>query len=217
MEASIRVEGLRVDVDGFSLEAGLVDARGPGVVVVSGGNGSGKTLFLRALLGLVKPSRGRVKLCGVDVTGSPSKAGRCASYMPQDAYLMATHYPLTPLELLEYSMRAYGLSLDAGLAVRLLEELGLDRASTRRVMAGLAPGERQRVFLARAILAPTPVVMLDEPFNALDERGVEAAVRVLSREASERLVVVVVHGLELEGLEPSHRIVVESGRVVQVE
>ncbi|MCE4610681.1 MAG: ATP-binding cassette domain-containing protein [Desulfurococcales archaeon] len=213
MEPEVRVEGLLARVGSFTLSVGRLSLRGPGLAVVEGDNGSGKTVLVKSILGLVKPSRGRVYLCGLDVTGKPGVAGRCASYMPQNAPLMAAHYPLTPLELLEYSMRLRGHSFNRDEALRLLAELGLPGEDLARPMAELAPGERQKVFAARALLAPSKVVFLDEPFSAMDREGREALARMLLREARRRLVVLVAHSPEGLAGEVNARVRVEGGRV----
>ncbi|MEB3861535.1 MAG: ATP-binding cassette domain-containing protein, partial [Desulfurococcales archaeon] len=113
----VEVEDLTVEYDGVkALEGVNLRLEGPGLVQVIGPNGAGKTSLLRAMLGLVKPSRGRVLIDGVDVTGSPRLAGRFAGYVPQRPRAPRLS-PMTVLELVVTGLRMRGRRNPRGLAV----------------------------------------------------------------------------------------------------
>ena len=136
-------------------------------VALVGESGSGKTTLLRCFNRLVEPDEGRVLVAGTDASGlDPVELRRRTGYVPQDGGLLP-HWPvarnvaLVPvlLQLPDASARAE----------RALELVGLPPGSFgARWPVELSGGQRQRVAIARA-LAPDPaVVLLDEPFGALD-------------------------------------------------
>jgi ABC-type multidrug transport system ATPase subunit len=208
------VEGLVARVGGFVLEAPRLSLEGPGVALVVGGNGAGKTTLLKAMLGLIRPLAGRVEMCGRDVTGRPEEAGRCASYMPQWSPHASPGYPVTGYELLEYSFRVRRLKFPRGEALEMLARLGLGDGVASRPLRSLTPGQRQKLFFARAMLLPTPVAVLDEPFSSVDRASAEAMAREVERQASRRLVVLTSHRADV-GVEASVVVRVKGGRVAQ--
>jgi ABC-2 type transport system ATP-binding protein len=137
-----------------------------------GPNGAGKTTFVKALLGVVHPSAGTVRLLGGD-PGDPAIRAR-VGYQPERLRLASAW---TPLELLQSVARLKRRRLPRAGALALLEEVGLAAAATRRVGA-FSKGMRQRVGLAAALVGEPELLVLDEPTDGLDPPG-RAAVRAL--------------------------------------
>jgi len=135
-------------------------ARGELVAVV-GPSGCGKSTLLAVVAGLLRPDRGRVLVDGGEVTGP----GRVA-LMPQDDLLLAWH---TVLDNVGLGLRVQGVRRrEARARARdVLDELGLAASADARPDE-LSGGMRQRVALARTVLQGRDVVLLDEPFGALD-------------------------------------------------
>jgi ABC-2 type transport system ATP-binding protein len=130
-----------------------------------GPNGAGKTTFVKALLGVVHPSGGELRLLG----GSPAdpRVRARVGYLPERLQLAAAW---TPLEILESVARLKGLRpRRAELLVRL-EEVGLGDAARRRT-GGFSKGMKQRVGLAVALLGDPELLVLDEPTDGLDPLG----------------------------------------------
>lgn len=134
--------------------------------VLMGRTGAGKTTILEALCGLRPITHGRILLGGVDIsTLRPGERG--LGYVPQDLALFPT---LTVREHLEFSLRVRKIAP----AVRrakvdaLAAALGLAGLMDRDV-THLSGGEGQRVALGRALAFDPPVLVLDEPLNALDD------------------------------------------------
>jgi molybdate transport system ATP-binding protein len=168
----------------FTLEAEL--ALGRGVLVLFGPSGSGKSLTLQALAGLIRPTRGAMKVAGETLFDADRRIfvpahKRRVGYVPQ-------HHALFPFLTVEQNV-AFGLPWRerrrrSPAIAALLEELGLAHLAAARP-ASLSGGERQRVALARALAVAPRLLLLDEPFASIDQDG-RAALRRTLREALDR-------------------------------
>jgi Cu-processing system ATP-binding protein len=129
-----------------------------------GPNGSGKSTTLKAAIGLVRPSEGRVLVDGVDVAEGPA-ARACLAYLPQ-----RISFPegVSAGDALRFYARLRGVGPDQ--VGRLLERVGLADAAARAT-DGFSGGMRQRLGLAIALLGRPRVLLLDEPSAALDPSG----------------------------------------------
>jgi ABC-2 type transport system ATP-binding protein len=132
-----------------------------------GANGAGKTTTIKALVGLLFPTRGRAWIYGEDVTHP--KTRRHVGFLPENPYF---YEYLTARESLHFYGRLAGLSRDDARARTdaMLEKVGLAHAVEQRVK-GFSKGMRQRLGLAQALLHDPPLVILDEPMSGLDPRG----------------------------------------------
>src|SRR5579884_138647 len=215
---------LRVDVGlsrgvgaGFSLDVGF-DAP-PGVTVLFGPSGSGKSTTLAAIAGLVRPASGRVALggeawfdagAGVNV---PVHARRLAFVFQS----LALFPHMTAARNVAYGMDDEDRTTKRERAVAWLERLRVGHVSDRKP-ATFSGGEAQRVALARALATRPRVVLLDEPFSALDRelrRDLLADLREFVRELDVPVLFVTHHRQEARAL--GQRVVVlDAGRVERV-
>ncbi|MBM3293083.1 MAG: metal ABC transporter ATP-binding protein [Candidatus Aminicenantes bacterium] len=140
-------------------------------LAVLGPNGSGKTTLIKTILGVLKPSRGSVKIMGQPV--SAFKAWERIGYVPQKA----THFdPLFPASVREVvamgllaSRRPFHRTTrdEAEEIARILALVGLDKEA-RSPVGRLSGGQQQRVFIARALLLAPHLLVLDEPTTGVD-------------------------------------------------
>ena len=148
------------------------------VTVLLGATQAGKTTLMRLMAGLDVPSRGRVAVDGVDVTGLPVRQRNVAM-----VYQQFINYPsMTVFDNIASPLKLRG-GLDAG-AIRqrvqaLADKLHID-PFLQRLPAELSGGQQQRVALARALAKDAPLMLLDEPLVNLDYKLREALREELS-------------------------------------
>jgi molybdate/tungstate transport system ATP-binding protein len=173
--------------------------------VVIGPAGAGKTTLLETVAGLV-PARGRVVLQGVDVTALPPEE-RGLAIVYQHAYLFPH---LDVAANISYGAREPDVAAD------FARRFGVDGLAGRDVRS-LSGGERQLVALARALASEPRVLLLDEPFAALDPRTRAAARRALKVAHAERNITTlhVTHDFAEAGSLGDLAVLIDRGRVVQ--
>jgi len=137
----------------------------PGITGLVGPNGSGKTTLMNLLVGLIRPSRGRVSVFGL-TPENPEELFRLVGYAAQYDSFPAG---LTGYQFIESYLRVHGFGAKAAeaLAWKAIERVGLVEAAGRKV-AGYSKGMRQRVRLAQSLAHEPSVLVLDEPLNGLD-------------------------------------------------
>ena len=150
-----------------------------GFLLVTGPNGSGKTTLLRVLAGLDAPTSGEVSLPDRGVIG----------YLGHEPLV---YRELTPLENLHLFGRLYRVPERGERIGMLLERFGLWEVRDQRVST-FSRGMRQRLALCRVLLHDPDLVILDEPFNALDEAGSALLDSTLDELASRSAVVMATH------------------------
>ena len=137
----------------------------PGITSLVGPNGSGKTTLMNLMTGLVRPTRGTIRVLGV-ATDDPEKLFRLVGYSTQfDSFPKG----LTGFEFVYSFLRLFGDShADCETrAWKAIERVNLVEPAKRKV-AGYSKGMRQRIKLAQAIAHDPRVLVLDEPLNGLD-------------------------------------------------
>lgn len=140
-------------------------------LAIRGASGSGKTTLLNVIAGLLEPSRGEVRTCGIDPFALAHRErdrvrARTIGYLFQDFQLLE---PLSAIEnvALAAFLSGRGRRESAFAAMQVLADLGLERRTDHRP-SQLSAGERQRVAAARALVATPRVVLCDEPTASLD-------------------------------------------------
>jgi ABC-2 type transport system ATP-binding protein len=166
---SILVEDYHKTYGNTVAVAGVTFQVGPGEILgLVGPNGAGKTTTLRALAGILTPTRGRLAIAGHNLATAPVAAKAALAYVPDDPKLFDR---LTIWEHFRFIASAYGLHDWTSRAETLLDEFEL--AEKRDALAGeLSRGMRQKVAICCGYLHEPKAVLLDEPLTGLDPRGI---------------------------------------------
>ncbi|MFC0672776.1 ABC transporter ATP-binding protein [Brachybacterium hainanense] len=152
-----------VAVEDFSLEIASHES-----VVLVGTSGSGKTTLLRMINRMVEPTAGRVHIDGDDVAGlDPVALRRSIGYVMQASGLMP-HRTVLDNVMTVPLLRGTAKATARERALELLGTVGLDAKLARRYPAQLSGGQQQRVGVARALAADPNILLMDEPFGAVD-------------------------------------------------
>lgn len=164
-------EGIRVDKISFGIgsfamkDLSLHVGQGE-YFVLTGPNGSGKTILIKLIAGLLKPESGEITLGSRPVTHLPPWE-RNVGYVPQDGVLFPN---MTVRENIGFGMTVRGADAETTTsAVAEIAALITVEGLLDRTVDGLSGGERQKVALARALVFKPAVLLLDEPLSAIDE------------------------------------------------
>lgn len=188
---AIRLRDLTLGYDGHPAVHHLTGAFATGsLTAIVGPNGSGKSTLLKGIMGTLQPLGGRIE-----------RQGEIA-YLPQSAEIDKS-FPATVRELVGLGLwRRRGAlgghtASDGEQMAAALDAVGLD-GFWKRPIDTLSGGQMQRALFARVLLQDAPVVVLDEPFTAVDEKTVGDLMGLVARWHDEgRTVIAVLHDLEL--------------------
>ena len=189
-------------------DVGLRITRGSTVALL-GRNGAGKTTLLRILAGLSSASKGAVKILGGDVRQESTR--RRIGVL---GHGISLYDELSAMENLILFGKLYGLADPKKRAEEMLEQTGLIRVRDGLVRE-FSRGMRQRLAVGRAFLHQPEILLLDEPFTALDDRAI-AVLQALLHEARDqgRTIVLSTHQLR-EAMElASHVALVQRGQLI---
>jgi zinc/manganese transport system ATP-binding protein len=207
-QVSVSLSGRQVlDEVSFTLGAGKFTG-------LIGPNGAGKTTLLRVILGLQRPTGGRVEFLGRPRSARHQPIG----YVPQKV-LLDPDIPMRARDLVALGLdgNRFGIRLpsrDRGEAVReMLHAVDADRFADARV-GNLSGGEQQRVLIAHALISRPRLLLLDEPLANLDLRSGQEVVSLLARIAREQQIAVLLSAHEMNPLLPvmDHIVYLAGGR-----
>lgn len=214
-----------LDVSGLTRRFGTVVANDevslrvdPGAVVgLLGHNGAGKTTLVSQVVGLLRPDAGTIRIGELDAVTAPAEARRRVALQPQ---AQAPIDGLTPRRAIEMAGRIRGLTPAAArtAAAEVAEELDITQWFDQRALPegrGLSGGVRRLTGFAMAIVAPTPLLVLDEPTNDIDaarRRLLWSAVRRRGDDGSG--VLLVTHNVAEAERIVDRLVILDRGRVV---
>ncbi|NOZ37685.1 MAG: ATP-binding cassette domain-containing protein [Gammaproteobacteria bacterium] len=177
-----------------------------------GPNGAGKSTTMQIITGNLAPSRGQIKICGIDLLDAPSQAKARIGYLPErpplyrelsvDEYLIFC----TQINRIPRQQRQAALK-------RAKQRCGLEQVG-RRLINNLSKGYRQRVGIAQAIIHSPDIVVLDEPTVGLDPIQIREIRHLIRELASEHAVILSTHILPEVQMTCSRVQIINQGRLV---
>ncbi len=180
MDEPLAIEGLSVVYGTRKAVDRLSIAVRPGEIYgLLGSNGAGKTSTIKSVVGLVRPSEGRVRVFGADVATDALTTKARVGYVPETSLL---YEALTPREFLEFvaGVRRLPSEVVADRAARFVAAFRLEPEFDEPILT-LSNGTRQKVLLIAALLHRPSLLVLDEPLNGLDPRSVRIVKELLER------------------------------------
>lgn len=163
-------------------------------LAIIGPNGGGKSTLIKLVLGLLKPDAGQVRI----FNKPPKKVSQCFGYVPQDI-LVNRGFPISVFEVvlmgrLRHHRRTRISGSDREAAAQALETMGIKEHQNRRI-DDLSGGQRERVFIARALTTDPDILVLDEPTASVDTGGRTELYNLLKDLNRTRTIIVVSHDL----------------------
>jgi branched-chain amino acid transport system ATP-binding protein len=163
----LQIEDLHVSIQSVVALRGLTLSVGDGRMVgLVGRNGAGKTTLMRAVMGHLKPTRGRILFDGADLLALPAhaRAGLGIGYMPEDRGLVPELTVEENILVPVWVHKSLSASERLALVYRVLPELQEMRSRRALLLSG---GQQKLVALARALAVGTRLLLLDEPFEGV--------------------------------------------------
>lgn len=139
------------------------------VVALTGRNGSGKTTLLRLVASLIRPTRGEVRVYGHHTVQDGAAVRPLVGILAHNAGI---YDDLTAAENLVFAQRMSGMAADRHVISEMLDRVGLSHVEFERVR-GFSAGMRRRLGLARLLLRPPRLLLLDEPYASFDQDGID--------------------------------------------
>lgn len=216
---TITLEALEVSLGGRPVLRGLdATIAGGALVGVIGPNGAGKSTLARTLVGLLAPTRGRIRIDGPPIDEIPrDRLARTIAYLPQGQTL---HWPLEVERLVGLGRLPY---LAPFSRIGATDRHAIERAMAMadivalrgRAATELSGGERARVLLARALAVEAPVLIADEPLASLDPGHQLEVMELLKRQAEAGvLVIVVLHDLTMAARFCDRLLLLDEGKLI---
>jgi ABC-2 type transport system ATP-binding protein len=175
--------GELVAVDNLSLSV-----EKSGIFGLLGPNGAGKSTTIKMLVGLIRPDSGIIKISGYDMSRDPVSAKQVLAYVPEKGYVFEK---LTAWEYLTFIAGLYHIDEDPFQknALEYLKVFGLYEWKDE-IIGNFSMGMKQRLLLTSAFMRNPKVIILDEPHNGLDPKGVRLLKDVLFKIRNEGATIV---------------------------
>jgi len=191
------------------------------LMLLVGPNGSGKTTLLETILGLLKPKTGKVKLFGYDIPRMAFKARKICGYLPQD-FMKPPEEPFLVREVVGMGLasnKPFGRlsEEDWRMVDEVLSFVGIKDLAEKPI-GKLSGGQQQKVMLARVLVRKPKLLLLDEPFSALDEASRRfIAENLLPKIVDEGCTVVMVsHDISFKPKNCTLTVKMDYGRITEV-
>jgi osmoprotectant transport system ATP-binding protein len=188
-------------------------------ICVIGTSGSGKTTLLRMVNRMIAPSTGTIKINGQDTAGlNEDELRRKIGYVIQNIGLFP-HMSIRDNIMIVPGLLKWSVQQKQGIAERLIEKVELPLDYLERKPKNLSGGQQQRIGVIRALAANQDIILMDEPFGALDPITREALQEMIKRlqQEMQKTVIFVTHDIE-EALKLADKIIImDHGEVIQYD
>lgn len=187
--------------------------RGGEVLGLLGPNGSGKSTLMKTIVGIIKPDAGSIQVLGTNVATDPVAVKRMIGYVPEAPRLYEF---LSGVEYLDFVADVHGLAKGER-QERILEFLkALDlEGRENELIHGYSQGMKQKLAIAAALLHHPPVLVLDEPLNALDPRSARIVKDVIHKFRNNGVPTIFsTHVLEIADAICDRIIIMYDGRII---
>lgn len=183
---------------------------------ILGPNGTGKTTLLKCINHIIKPKKGRVIIDGVDVAKfSPSLRAKKIGYVPQYNNNVFAMNVIDTVMMGRIAFAGYRIrSGDKDIVFDIIEKMGLESFAFKNIKE-MSGGERQRVFIARALAQEPQIVILDEPTSSLDMKNQIFTLELITGLAHAKNIGVImsIHDLNLTSLYADKVIMLKESKI----
>lgn len=198
-------------LDDISLDVNQGDVLG-----ILGINGAGKTTFIKCINNIFSPDSGTVKVNGKDISSmTPKEIAQLIAYVPQ---YNGTFFNINVLDTvmmgrLPYAGRSYSKK-DREIVYNILEKMNLEKFAFRSIRE-MSGGERQRVFIARALAQQPKIIILDEPTSSLDLHNQLFILKIIEDLAKRDnlTIIMIIHDLNLASMFCSKLVMLKEGKI----
>ncbi len=163
---------------------------------IAGPNGGGKTTLIKLILGLLKPKSGKIVLFGKNPKKGRQKIGYLSQYDNVDLDFPATAMEIVLLGRIEKTLIKFFSKEDRKIAEKFLKKMGVWDLRERKLNE-LSGGEKQRVFIAKALATEPQALILDEPLSNVDVGAREELFELLKELNKSIAIIVVDHNIEI--------------------
>jgi ABC-2 type transport system ATP-binding protein len=176
----IELEGITKKYADFTAVSSLNLTANPGEIFgFIGPNGAGKTTTIKIISGILAPTTGRIRICGIDIQQQPVAAKKKIGFIPDRPYL---YEKLTGLEFMQFTADLYGVNKNG---FRQKAETELKRFAlsdwSNELIESYSHGMRQRLIFAAALVHDPQVLVVDEPMVGLDPVALKVAEDICDR------------------------------------
>ena len=201
--------GLRA-VENISFELGKGDVLG-----FLGPNGAGKTTTMRIITGYMPPTKGSVRIQDIDIFDNPLEAKKQIGYLPENPPL---YNDMSVVDYLDFvaDIKKVPSKEKKGRILYVMDKCGITAVS-KRIIAHLSKGYKQRVGIAQALINNPSVLVLDEPTNGLDPVQIIEIRELIKNLAGERTIILSTHILPEVTMICSRVIIINEGRIALEE
>ena len=178
-----------------------------------GPNGAGKTTTIKMMAGVLRPTRGRIYINGLDIAKEPSKTKRIIGFIPDRPFL---YEKLSGVEFLRFKAGLYGMKGNR-IGEKILDLLDLFELTewADELIESYSHGMKQRLIMAAAIIHDPKIIIVDEPMVGLDPKGAKLVKEIFKELAREGATVFMsTHTLALAQEICQQIAIVDKGRIV---